>query len=43
MIALKSSKYINVPYYNMDTDEFLFKDGSKVANDDPIFKQYKWL
>ena len=36
-------KPIRVPYYNPEKDEFVYLDGKKVANDDPVFKQYKWL
>lgn len=41
--ALKDSKYVDVPEYNAENDTFYFKSGKTIANDDPVFKQYKWL
>jgi hypothetical protein len=39
---LRRAKIINVPHYDALNDQFVFDDGRKVANNDPIFSRFKW-
>ena len=39
---LRRAKIINVPHYDAANDQFVFDDGRKVANTDPIFSRFKW-
>lgn len=42
--AMASAKQLKIPIYDLSTDEFVIPgEKSKVANDDPMFKNYKWI
>lgn len=41
--AMISSPNINVPHYHEDSDSFVYDDGKVIANNDPIFREYKWF
>ena len=41
--ALNNSYNINVPNYDAATDSFVYNDGKVIANNDDVFKQYKWF
>lgn len=43
--AMAATKHLKIPIYDPETDQFTIIEPKiqKIANDDPMFKNYKWL